>query len=177
MQRSVRRRGLGHGVTGHGVLGRGGACLAFASSILALAALPSPAMAGGDDRHHNHGVDHYSVRLTPEEVRDGGDRGGSGMARLELDEARQTACYVFEWDRLEGDVTAAHLHAAPRAQDGPHAIDFFNDAHIPGDHNMTAGCVTSTREQIREIIEHPDGYYIMIHTTAFQPGAIRGQLG
>lgn len=174
MQRSVRNRGMG----------RVGACLAFASSILVLAALPSPAAAYEDRQAPQErqaprpGSAHFTVQLTPEEVPTGGNDGGSGVARLDFDETRGTACYVVEWKGLEGDVTAGHLHEGPRGDpNGPHAIDFFNDQHFAGTQGRTEDCVTSTRDKIRDVLANPTGYYVNIHTTAFKPGAIRGQLG
>lgn len=157
------------------MLGRFGACLACASSLLVVAALPSTASA--HDNAQQQGPGHFSIRLTPEEVATGGNPGGSGEARLDLDEARETACYFLEWRSLAGDITAAHLHSGPRGQDGPHVIDFFNDQHFPGERSNASGCVSSSRDKIRAIINNPSGHYINIHTSEFKPGAIRGQLG
>ncbi|MGH3753795.1 MAG: CHRD domain-containing protein [Pseudonocardiaceae bacterium] len=157
------------------MLGRFGACLAGASSLLAVAALPGAASA--HDNTQQQGPGHFSIRLTPEEVATGGNPGGSGEARLDLDQARETACYFLEWRGLKGDVTAAHLHVGPRLQDGPHVIDFFNDQHFAGRRSTASGCVRSSQDTIQAIIGNPSGYYINIHTTEFKPGAIRGQLG
>jgi hypothetical protein len=168
------------------MLGRFGACLAFASSILLAAALPSTAAAQDDERGHRDRDSAFSIRLVPEEVPGGGDRGGIGFARLALDEARETACYFIEWRGLEGHVTAAHLHVAPRGKDGPHAIDLFNNEHFAGERDSTWGCVRveddkghghmSAREKIRDIIENPEDFYLNVHSTRYEAGAIRGQL-
>lgn len=167
------------------MLRRFGACLAVASSILLAAALPSAAAAYPDERAQRDSA--FSIRLVPEEVRGGGDRGGIGFARLALNEARETACYFIEWRDLEGYVTAAHLHVAPRGKDGPHAIDLFNDKHFTGKREATWGCVRveddrgheghmSAREKIRDIIENPEDFYLNVHSTKYEHGAIRGQL-
>ncbi len=163
------------------MLRRVGACLAFLSSILLVAALPSTAAAHGDDRGHRYGE--FSVPLVSWEVPGGGDRGGDGFARITLDEAEERACYFIGWRELEGRVTAAHLHFAPRDRNGPHAIDFFNDAHFDGERDGAFGCVrvtddrrVSARDKIRYIIDNPEDFYINIHTTRFRDGAIRGQL-
>lgn len=164
------------------MLRRFGACLAFVSSILFVAALPGTAMASPDD-HRDYEDRGFSVRLTPEEVRGGGDRGGRGFARLVLDEDEERACYVIQWRDLEGAVTAAHVHYGRRHSDGPHAIDLFDDERFDGHDGTVWNCVRvrdhgdkSARETIRDIIEHPSHFYINIHTTAFEDGAIRGQL-
>ncbi|MCU1610502.1 MAG: hypothetical protein QOH09_2328 [Pseudonocardiales bacterium] len=157
------------------MLGRFGACLAAMSSLLVVAALPSTAAAQGDPQPQ--GLGHYTINLTPEEVTGGGDHGGSGSARVDLDAAHQKVCYALSWKDLHGDVTMAHLHLAPRGKDGPHPIDFFNDQHFSGTGSTASGCSSSTRDKIQAVINHPADYYVIIHTTAFTEGAIRGQLG
>jgi hypothetical protein len=157
------------------MLGRFGACLAALSSLLVVAALPSTASA--KDNPQPQGPGHYSISLTPEEVTGGGDRGGSGSARVDFDVAHKTVCYDLSWKDLHGDVTMAHIHAAPRGQDGPHPIDFFNDQHFSGAGSTAKGCLPTTPDKIKAVMDHPAGYYVIIHTTAFPDGAIRGQLG
>ncbi|PZS29547.1 MAG: hypothetical protein DLM61_12645 [Pseudonocardiales bacterium] len=157
------------------MLGRFGACLAALSSLLVVAALPSTAAA--QDNPQPQGPGHYSIPLTPEEVTGGGDHGGSGSARVDFDVAKQTVCYALSWKDLHGDVTMAHIHLAPRGKDGPHPIDFFTDQHFSGAGSTASGCSSSTRDKIQAVIGHPAGYYVIIHTTAFPDGAIRGQLG
>ncbi|MFN2477659.1 MAG: CHRD domain-containing protein [Pseudonocardiaceae bacterium] len=157
------------------MLGRFGACFAAASSLLVIAALPSTAAAQNDPQPPALG--HYSIPLTPEEVTGGGDHGGSGSARVDLDAAHQKVCYALSWKDLHGDVTMAHIHLASRGKDGPHPIDFFNDQHFSGAGSTASSCSSSTRDKIQAVIDHPADYYVIIHTTAFTEGAIRGQLG
>ncbi|MDQ2881406.1 MAG: CHRD domain-containing protein [Actinomycetota bacterium] len=157
------------------MLGRFGACLAALSSLLVVAALPSTASAQDDPQPQGPG--HYMIQLTPEEVTGGGNQGASGSARVDFDVAHNTVCYALSWKDLRGDVTMAHIHVAPPGQDGPHPIDFFNDQHFPGAGSTASGCSTSTPDKMKAVIDHPAGYYVIIHTTAFPDGAIRGQLG
>jgi hypothetical protein len=152
-----------------------GTCLAFASSILVLTQ-PASAAAHEADPVHQDGYRHFSIYLSGNELRNGGDAEGWGMARLDFDAQRETACYLLTWEKLDGAVTAFHLHAAPRYHDGPHWIDFFNDQHFNGARNSTSGCVHSPREKILNVINDPSDYYFNIHTTAHKEGAIRGQL-
>ncbi|MGH3933833.1 MAG: CHRD domain-containing protein [Pseudonocardiaceae bacterium] len=151
------------------------------SSILFVAALPGTAAASPD--HRDHEDRGFSIRLTPEEVRGGGDHGGRGFARLVLNEEEERACYVIQWSELEGAVTAAHVHYGRRYNDGPHVIDLFDNKHFNGDDGTVWNCVRvrdhgdkSARETIRDIINHPSQFYLNVHTTAFEDGAIRGQL-
>jgi CHRD domain len=163
------------------MLGRFGACLAFVSSILFVAALPGTSVASPDNRDYEDSG--FSIRLTPEQVPGGGDRGARGFARLVLNEAEERACYVIEWSELEGAVTAAHVHFGRRHNDGPHVIDLFDGRRLDGDSETIWGCVRvqdrgsmSARETIRDIINHPSHFYLNVHSTAFEHGAIRGQL-
>lgn len=157
------------------MLGRFGAGLAAFSSLLVVAALPSTASAQDDPPPQGPG--HYTVQLTPEEVTGGGDRGASGSAHIDFDVARQTVCYSLSWKDLHGDVTMAHIHVAPRGKDGPHPIDFFNDQKFPGAKSTASGCTSTSKDKIQAVIDNPAGHYVIIHTTAFADGAIRGQLG
>lgn len=148
-----------------------GACLAFASSILVLTEQPASAATDED------GYRHFAVYLSGNELRDGGDPHGWGMARIDLDAHLERACYLLDWTDLDGEVTAFHLHTAPRHNDGPHWIDFFNDQHFKGEqHHSTSGCVHAARGKILDVIDDPSDYYFAVHTTAHKEGAIRGQL-
>jgi hypothetical protein len=156
-------------------MGLAGAFLAFSASILVFAG-PTQALAHEVDVAHQDGVRRFSVQLTGAESVTPADADGKGSARLDLDPQQGTACYDITWKQLDGMVTAFHLHAARRGSDGPHWIDFFNDQKFPGNHTVR-NCVRSTREKIEAVIEYPSAYYLQVHSTAFDKGAIRGQLG
>jgi hypothetical protein len=132
--------------------------------------------AGGTATTYEYGHAQFSVQLTGDAVRDGGDRDGDAVARLDLDPANERICYVITWRGLDGDVTDFHIHAAPRHSDGPVFVDLFNDRRIDGDRNTMAECVHSNRSKIRDIIDEPSDYYLMLHTTRHHAGALRGQL-
>lgn len=155
-------------------MGRVGALVASASSMLVFA---GPASAAGDTATaYDYGHAQFSVQLTGDEIRDGGDRDGDAVARLDLDPYSERVCYVVTWRGLEGDVTDFHIHSAPRHNDGPVFLNLFNDRHFDGEYNTVAACVHSDESKIRDIIEDPSDYYLMLHTTAHHAGALRGQL-
>lgn len=159
-------------------IGRIGACLVLVSSILGIA-LPA---AAGEEGPPGYG--YFSVQLTGRQVQGGGDSDGQGDVRLDLDPANDTACFVIKWKRVEGAVTAFRLYAGPRGSEGPRRIDFFNGKRFGGERNTVTGCVQvdgsrgmSPRDKIESIIRNPSGFYVSLHSTAFEDGAIRGQLG
>ncbi len=153
-------------------VGRVGTCLMAASSILILA---GPASAAHEVRLA-YQAGHFSVQLAGEDVPGGGDPDGQGSATLDLNPQREEACFTIAWSRLRGEVTALHLHVAARGSEGPHWIDFFNDQRFPGAENKKSGCVPTPRDKINAVISRPADYYLNVHTTAFEKGAIRGQL-
>lgn len=157
-------------------MGRVGACLAFASSILVFA---GPAAASAQEvttAYPHYGHKQFLVELSGHQLEGGGDYYGRGVAGLDFDAEHERVCYYIQWDRLEGAVTAFHLHHAPRHQDGGHWIDFFNDEHFDGDHKTIADCVHSSRDRIEEVLDDPSDFYLNLHTTKHKDGAIRGQL-
>lgn len=150
-------------------MGRVGACLALASSAAVLAG-SAPASAQQDGAQ-------FTVALSGQENVTAGDADGQGSARLDLDSQQGTACYEITWKKLDGSVTAFHLHAARRGSNGPHWIDFFNGRSSDGKEGKASDCVRSTREKIEAVINDPSAYYLQLHSTAFEGGAVRGQLG
>jgi hypothetical protein len=116
-----------------------------------------------------------------------GDLGARGSARFTLSPDEESVCFEITWRGLDGVVTAAHIHRAPRGQTGPHHIDLFDDEHLVGRRNQVAACVQvegghghggggMPAQMIQEVIQTPGDFYLNVHTTAFPAGAIRGQL-
>lgn len=156
-------------------MGRLGACLAFASSILVFA---GPAAASAQEYGPSYYDDdgQFLIALSGDELEDGGDRRGRGVAGLDFDPEHQRVCYFVNWEKLDGAVTAFHLHRAPRRDDGPHWIDFFNDKRFDGDRDTVVDCVYASRRDIYAVLNHPADFYLNLHTTAYRDGALRGQL-
>jgi len=152
-----------------------GVCVASASSILVLVG-PTSAAAHELSPTYQPGNSHFSIQLTGREIPEGGDPDGQGSATLDLKPQEEQACFSVIWSRLQGQVTALHLHVAARGSEGPHWIDFFNNQNFPGAQSTAAGCVPTPRDKINAVIDHPAGYYLNVHSTAFDKGALRGQL-
>ncbi|MGH3672547.1 MAG: CHRD domain-containing protein [Pseudonocardiaceae bacterium] len=158
-------------------MARVGACVAVVSSIVVFAGPASAAANSEAAMRSGYDRASFALSLSGDELRDGGDRDGRGFARLDLDAENERVCYVVSWSRLDGDVTAFHIHNAPSREDGPIWINFFNNRHFDGDRDTAASCVRSERWKIQNVIEHPSDYYLNLHTTVHEMGALRGQLG
>jgi hypothetical protein len=135
-------------------------------------------------RGRAHGA-RFWLKLTGAEIpAPGGDPDGKGAARFVLLPERQIVCVKIRWVGLD-EVTAAHIHKAPRGAVGPHHIDLFNDEHFAGAWNRFSACVhvedgghgstQTATEKIRAVIQNPEDYYLNVHTTGYPHGAIRGQ--
>lgn len=168
------QRGTRGCAVGTRVMGRLGACLVSVALVLAPA---GPASAAHEtSTAYQPGSSRFSIQLSGGDVPEGGDPDGQGSATLDLNPQEETACFTITWNRLDGEVTALHLHVAARGSEGPHWIDFFNDQRFPGAQDNRSGCVPTPRDKVDAVISRPADYYLNVHSTAFKKGAIRGQL-
>ena len=103
-----------------------------------------------------------------------GDPDGTGTAAITVNVGQQRVC----WDITVNNIAAptrAHIHKAPAGVAGPIVVGFFEAANVDLD-----GCTPTTqpvdRALLRDILQHPQNYYVNVHTADFPAGAIRGQL-
>ena len=103
-----------------------------------------------------------------------GDPDAVGAAILIVNPVRDTVCFLARWSAIDGTVVAAHIHLAPEGEPGAVVVPLFAGTFDGTD--MTRGCV-SANGLADDIVADPSSYYINIHSTVYQPGAIRAQLG
>ncbi len=94
---------------------------------------------------------------------------GSGIVVLHLNAAKQMVCWTFEKVRGIDTPLAAHIHKAPVGKAGPVVVPF-------GSAYKAKGCTTAPKTLVAAIEEHPNAYYVNVHTKKYPAGAIRGQL-
>jgi hypothetical protein len=137
---------------------------AVLAAALALAAGASPAVAVG-------GRPLSAALSGANEVPSGaGDPDGSGSARVTLNQGQGVICFDIEVSNI-GTIRLGHIHAGVAGVNGPVVVD-FNPAV-----NGLNGCVSNVdRDLVKAIRQHPEAYYVNIHTVEFPAGAIRGQL-
>ncbi|MGQ0466000.1 MAG: CHRD domain-containing protein [Sporichthyaceae bacterium] len=139
----------------------------------------------------------FRATLAGSEVPGGGDPKGSGTAILKLVPATNEVCWDIAWTGLAGSVTGIHLHHGGSGETGPHAVDMVNGAALPGASGSHDGCQTLGKggghsmnmqlfnahtepgggSTLDAIVADPEHYYVQLHTTAYEKGAVRGQLG
>ena len=109
-------------------------------------------------------------------MRGPGEQFGGSHATNDAGDApvRDTVCFLSRWSGIDGTVVAAHIHLAPVGEPGGVVVPLFAGTFEGSD--KTRGCVPANG-LADDILADPSAYYINIHSTVFQPGAIRAQLG
>jgi CHRD domain len=101
-----------------------------------------------------------------------GDPDGSGTAFLTINPGQSEVCFLITVTGITLPAIAAHIHEAPVGVPGPIVVALSP----PGANGTAAGCVAADREELLEILNEPQEYYVNVHTTDFPAGAVRGQL-
>jgi hypothetical protein len=103
-----------------------------------------------------------------------GDPDGTGVAQVTVNVGQQRIC----WDIMVNNIAAptrAHIHRAPALQNGAIVVPFFEATNVDLD-----GCTPESqlldRALLKDIIQHPENYYVNVHNANFPAGAIRGQM-
>jgi hypothetical protein len=99
------------------------------------------------------------------------DADGFGVSVVRTNAETGQVCYLIVVTRLDGTVTAAHIHKAPAGANGPVVVPF----NPPVD-GFVHGCTTVAPALAADIGANPSAYYVNVHTTVFPAGAVRGQL-
>ena len=147
--------------------------------VVAAAALLTLALAAGASA----GGRPMSTDLNPAEEVDGqgvpdqGDPDASGFAELTFNPGREEVCFHVEAENTS-DILFAHIHEAPAGVNGPVLITLFHfGPAAPSTEREFSGCVDADRDEILEIMQQPEEYYVNVHSTEKPAGAVRGQLG
>jgi hypothetical protein len=112
-----------------------------------------------------------TVKLTgAAEVPGPGDNDGSGTIKLTFNPDKGEVCYELTVANIQ-EATAAHIHEGIVGQDGPVKVGL--DAPKTG---TVQGCKSADPALVRTMMENSERFYVNIHNTEFQKGAIRGQL-
>lgn len=141
------------------------------ATVLAAGLLVTPAPALANDNSRSDHAVRVAV-LTGEQETSPGDADGVGVAVVHLNLADSRVCSLIAAVKLDGTVTAAHIHRGPVGVAGPVVVALA----APVDH-VARGCATVAPELAADIAANSAGYYVNVHTSQFPAGAVRGQLG
>jgi Cu/Zn superoxide dismutase len=101
------------------------------------------------------------------------DPAQTGTAKLRLDRAKKRVCFTIRVKNV-GDVIAAHIHKGGKGVAGGIVVALI---HTPAAGTKFTGCEKNvSRRLIRAILRHPRRYYVNVHSSTYQGGAVRGQL-
>jgi hypothetical protein len=107
------------------------------------------------------------------EVPGPGDPDGSGTARLRLNQGKGRICYAIEVTGIVLPATAAHIHVGATGVSGAPVVTLG----VPAADGTVEGCVEGVaKATIKAIRKHPADYYVNVHDSTYQAGAVRGQL-
>ena len=134
----------------------------------------------GSDSYYNspdacdwqYGAQGQSLRANlsgDQEVPGAGAPNAFGTANLYADVPGGRLCYRLGYDGISRP-TMAHIHRGGPGQAGPPVIDLHYEA------NGDEGCVGADPTILRNVAEHPEAFYLNLHTAEYPEGAIRGQL-
>jgi CHRD domain len=140
--------------------------LTLAIAVAAFAAAVVPAIAAVEDAE-------LAAKLKgKEEVPGPGDPNGKGEAQLETKIAKSKLCYLVEYEDIE-TATAAHVHKAPKGEDGKIVIPLFEEQTD----SPAEDCIKVEKERtLKKMVKNPADFYVNVHNEEFPDGAIRGQL-
>src|SRR4029450_8010603 len=96
---------------------------------------------------------------------------GSGSALVTLNQGQGEVCWDISVQNLTTPVILAHIHEGAAGTNGPVVVDFMEPV------NGLNGCVDADPALIKQIRQNPGDFYVNVHTTMFQGGEVRGQLG
>ena len=96
---------------------------------------------------------------------------GTAVVRIRTD--APMVCYRLHAEGITLPAVAAHIHRGAAGVNGPVVVPFTP----PGADGNSAGCTSSDKALLDEIVANAAGFYVNVHTKEHPAGAIRAQLG
>jgi hypothetical protein len=116
----------------------------------------------------------FVVQMAGANERPPADPNGSGTATIRLRPGTGTVCYRLAVKGIKLPAVGAHIHRGAASANGPVVVPFVS----PGTSGVSSGCATNVANSlIDDIAANPAGFYVNVHSTEFQGGAVRAQLG
>jgi hypothetical protein len=102
-----------------------------------------------------------------------GNPSATGSARLTFDPTAGSLSYSISVQGIGGQPTQTHLHPGGPTDDG---LGVLANLESPTDNGTINGTTTFGRLAMLQIREHPERFYVQVHSANYFTGAIRGQL-
>ena len=100
---------------------------------------------------------------------------GTGTSTITIDRNARTLCYTITTQNVALPLLAAHIHQAPAGQAGPVVLPLFTQPVKAA--TVGPACLSGLNKNLlKDIIRHPQDYYVNVHNAVFPNGAARGQL-
>jgi CHRD domain-containing protein len=144
--------------------------------LIALTVLSLTSIAAKDGP--KDGLFRFTTRLTgaaevnAQGVPNQGDPDGKGQATITINFGQGTLCWDIFVSGITLPASAAHVHEAPVGVAGPVVVGLS----APDASGSASGCTSVSRDELKEIIQHPQEYYVNVHNSDYPNGALRGQL-
>jgi hypothetical protein len=105
------------------------------------------------------------------EVPGPGDPDGTGTAEVTVNLGLGEICYELTVANI-APATMAHIHFAPAGVAGPIVVNL-----TPPISGSSADCAENVNPVVaKNILQHPEQYYVNVHNAEWPSGAVRGQL-
>lgn len=160
--------------------------LAAMTAVGLAAAIAIPTIAFGNARANRGTLNFlqsantpYVAQLSGANESPVGDTDGVGAAAVTFDIVQgmpvtAEVCWDLSYSALTGTPIAAHIHQGAAGVNGPIVIPFLPFTDLGP--NSASGCAAVDPALATLIMTTPSNYYVNVHTSDFQGGAIRGQL-
>ena len=103
-----------------------------------------------------------------------GDPDGHGHALITVNLGQRTVCWELGAADILLPATASHIHRAAPGVRG----DIVVFLSAPDGSGVASGCRDGLDGALlRDILTHPDDFYVNVHNATYPADAIRGQLG
>ena len=99
-----------------------------------------------------------------------GDLDGTGTASIAINPGQERVCFDVQVANIAAPARG-HIHRGVAGTNGGIMVTFFEVDNVILNH-----CVDTTRALAKEIIQHPERFYVNVHNAEFPAGALRGQL-
>jgi len=136
------------------------------AGLVLIGALSAAGCGGGGGSFHSVLVAKLSAAGETDAA---GAAGGSGAARITMNEETGRVCWTISLRGLSDKPISAHVQQGKAGKTGADAIPL-------GGTFARTGCLSAPQKSVSAIGRDPNGYYVNVYTLKYLHGAVRGQL-